>query len=211
MSNKGSILTVNNFSNKGIVLTADALTDYLQTKKQQVKDQKIIYSVFEYMILGYGLHTIVTEMNLPSTLSLAERTIRRLLKDSGFDCVDEIMTNYYRLLLFPMLQAGESFLQKEYQKYLALKTETSKIFKVSAVFREGASQYLGTLTYNIASNFITMPILSEFADQIGFDDVQLDSWISSSVKKMAISINDQAELIDDLTGEVITTINPYKN
>lgn len=189
------------------------------------------------MILGYGLHTIVTEMNLPSTLSLAERTIRRLLKDSGFDCVDEIMTNYYRLLLFPMLQAGESFLQKEYQEYLAL--ETNKIFKVSAIFREGASQYLGTLTYNIASNFITMPImfayspittdlnqlseffsklakaqeckLSEFADQIGFDDVQLDSWISSSVKKMAISINDQAELIDDLTGEVITTINPYKN
>ena len=65
MSNKGSILTVNNFSNKGIVLTADALTDYLQTKQQQVKDQKIVYSVFEYMILGYGLHTIVTEMNLP--------------------------------------------------------------------------------------------------------------------------------------------------
>lgn len=237
MSNKGSILTVNNFSNKGIVLTADALTDYLQTKQQQVKDQKIVYSVFEYMILGYGLHTIVTEMNLPSTLSLAERTIRRLLKDSGFDCVDKIMTNYYRLLLFPMLQAGESFLQKEYQEYLAL--ETNKIFKVSAIFREGASQYLGTLTYNIASNFITMPIMfayspittdlnqlseffsklakaqecksSEFADQIGFDDVQLDSWISSSVKKMAISINDQAELIDDLTGEVITTINPYKN
>ena len=47
MSNKGSILTVNNFSNKGIVLTADALTDYLQTKQQQVKDQKIVYSVFE--------------------------------------------------------------------------------------------------------------------------------------------------------------------
>ena len=53
--------------------------------------------------------------------------------------------------------------------------------------------------------------MSVVADQIGFDDVQLDSWISSSVKKMAISINDQAELIDDLTGEVITTINPYKN
>lgn len=50
--------------------------------------------------------------------------------------------------------------------------------------------------------------LSEFASEIGFDSVQLDSWIFNAMKKMEISINDKAELIDDLTGEVITTINP---
>ena len=31
------------------------------------------------------------------------------------------------------------------------------------------------------------------------------------MKKMEISINDNAELIDDLTGKIITTINPGQN
>lgn len=113
-----------------------------------------------------------------------------------------------------------------------------KVFKSNVVFREGASEYLGTLTYNIVSNLITMPILfayspitsnvnqlseffnklaraqnsklSEFANDIGFDSVQLDSWIFNAMKKMEISVNDNAELVDDLTGEVITTIGQCK-
>jgi len=193
------------------------------------------------MILGYGLHVIVSELGIQSTLSLAERTIRRKLNDCGLSNVDKLMTNYYRLLLFPMLQAGEKYLIEKYneEKSLVRKTKKhKKVFKSNVVFREGASKYLGTLTYNIVSNFITMPILfayspitsnvnqlseffnklaraqdsklSEFANDIGFDSVQLDNWIFSAMKKMEISVNDNAELVDDLTGEVITTINPCK-
>ena len=191
------------------------------------------------MILGYGLHVIVSELGIQSTLSLAERTIRRKLNDCGLSNVDKLMTNYYRLLLFPMLQAGEKHLIEKYNEEKSLGRKPKKHRKVSksnVVFREGASKYLGTLPYNIASNFITMPILfayspitsdvnqlseffnklakaqdsklSEFASEIGFDSVQLDSWISNAMKKMEISVNDNAELVDDLTGEVITTINP---
>ena len=138
-----------------------------------------------------------------------------------------------------MLQDGEKHLIEKYNEDKSLGRKSKKrkkVFKGSVVFREGASKYLGTLTYNIASNFITMPILfayspitsdvnqlseffnklakaqdsklSEFASEIGFDNVQLDSWIYSAMKKMEISVNDNAELVDDLTGEVITTINP---
>lgn len=191
------------------------------------------------MILGYGLHAIISELGIQSTLSLAERTIRRKLNDCGLSNVDKLMTNYYRLLLFPMLQDGEKHLIEKYNEDKSLGRKSKKrkkVFKGSVVFREGASKYLGTLTYNIASNFITMPILfayspitsdvnqlseffnklakaqdsklSEFASEIGFDNVQLDSWIYSAMKKMEISVNDNAELVDDLTGEVITTINP---
>ena len=53
--------------------------------------------------------------------------------------------------------------------------------------------------------------LSDFASEIGFDSVQLDSWISNAMKKMEISISENAELIDDLTGKVITTIAPCQN
>ena len=158
------------------LLEPDYLTDYLQMKQYEVsgEDKKEIKNILEYMILGYGLHVIVSELGMQSTLSLAERTIRRR-----------------------------------------------------------------TLTYNIASNFITMPImfayspitsdvnqlseffnklakaqdskLSEFASEIGFDSVQLDSWISNAMKKMEISISENAELIDDLTGQVITTIKPCQD
>ena len=219
-------------------LDPDYLIDYLQMKQHEASGEgnKDIRNILKYMILGYGLHAIISELGIQSTLSLAERTIRRKLKDNGLKNVDEIMTNYYRLLLFPMLQAGEEHLIKKFNEEQELGKKLKKVFKSNIVFREGASQYLGTLTYNIASNFITMPILfayspftsdvnqlseffnrlakaqdsklSEFASEIGFDSVQLDSWIFNAMKKMEISINDKAELIDDLTGEVITTINP---
>lgn len=225
------------------LLESDYLTDYLQLKKYEVvnKNNKEIRNILEYMILGYGLHVIVSELGIQSTLSLAERTIRRKLNDCGLSNVDKLMTNYYRLLLFPMLQAGEKHLIEKYNEEKSLGRKPKKHRKVSksnVVFREGASKYLGTLPYNIASNFITMPILfayspitsdvnqlseffnklakaqdsklSEFASEIGFDSVQLDSWISNAMKKMEISVNDNAELVDDLTGEVITTIDPCK-
>lgn len=231
------------FSSEKFLLEPDYLTDYLQLKKHEVanKNNKEIRNIIEYMILGYGLHVIVSELGIQSTLSLAERTIRRKLNDCGLSNVDKLMTNYYRLLLFPMLQAGEKYLIEKYneEKSLVRKTKKhKKVFKSNVVFREGASKYLGTLTYNIVSNFITMPILfayspitsnvnqlseffnklaraqdsklSEFANDIGFDSVQLDNWIFSAMKKMEISVNDNAELVDDLTGEVITTINPCK-
>lgn len=193
------------------------------------------------MILGYGLHVIVSELGIQSTLSLAERTIRRKLNDCGLSNVDKLMANYYRLLLFPMLQAGEKHLIEKYNEENSLVRKYKKhkkVFKSNVVFREGASEYLGTLTYNIVSNLITMPILfayspitsnvnqlseffnklaraqnsklSEFANDIGFDSVQLDSWIFNAMKKMEISVNDNAELVDDLTGEVITTIGQCK-
>lgn len=223
------------FSSEKFLLEPDYLTDYLQLKKHEVanKNNKEIRNILEYMILGYGLHVIISELGIQSTLSLAERTIRRKLNDCGLSNVDKLMTNYYRLLLFPMLQAGEKHLIEKYNEDKSLGRKSKKRKKV---FREGASKYLGTLTYNIASNFITMPILfayspitsdvnqlseffnklakaqdsklSEFASEIGFDSVQLDSWIYSAMKKMEISVNDNAELVDDLTGEVITTINP---
>lgn len=229
------------FSSDKRLLEPDYLTDYLQLKKYEVvnKNNKEIRNILEYMILGYGLHVIVSELGIQSTLSLAERTIRRKLNDCGLSNVDKLMTNYYRLLLFPMLQAGEKHLIEKYNEEKSLGRKPKKHRKVSksnVVFREGASKYLGTLPYNIASNFITMPILfayspitsdvnqlseffnklakaqdsklSEFASEIGFDSVQLDSWISNAMKKMEISVNDNAELVDDLTGEVITTINP---
>lgn len=229
------------FSSEKRLLEPDYLTDYLQLKKYEVVDEnnKEIRNILEYMILGYGLHVIISELGIQSTLSLAERTIRRKLNDCGLSNVDKLMTNYYRLLLFPMLQAGEKYLIEKYNEDQSLgrkPKKRKKVFKGSVVFREGASKYLGTLTYNIASNFITMPILfayspitsdvnqlseffnklakaqdsklSEFASEIGFDSVQLDSWIYSAMKKMEISVNDNAELVDDLTGEVITTINP---
>lgn len=200
-----------------------------------------IRNILEYMILGYGLHVIVSELGIQSTLSLAERTIRRKLNDCGLSNVDKLMANYYRLLLFPMLQAGEKHLIEKYNEENSLVRKYKKhkkVFKSNVVFREGASEYLGTLTYNIVSNLITMPILfayspitsnvnqlseffnklaraqnsklSEFANDIGFDSVQLDSWIFNAMKKMEISVNDNAELVDDLTGEVITTIGQCK-
>ena len=229
------------FSSEKFLLEPDYLTDYLQLKKHEIanKNNKEIRNILEYMILGYGLHVIISELGIQSTLSLAERTIRRKLNDCGLSNVDKLMTNYYRLLLFPMLQAGEKHLIEKYnedQSLVRKPKKRKKVFKGSVVFREGASQYLGTLTYNIASNFITMPILfayspitsdvnqlseffnklakaqdsklSEFASEIGFDSVQLDNWIYSAMKKMEISVNDNAELVDDLTGEIITTINP---
>lgn len=229
------------FSSEKRLLEPNYLIDYLQLKKSEVANQnnKEIRSILEYMILGYGLHAIISELGIQSTLSLAERTIRRKLNDCGLSNVDKLMTNYYRLLLFPMLQSGEKYLIEKYNEDQSLgrkPKKRKKVFKGSVVFREGASKYLGTLTYNIASNFITMPILfayspitsdvnqlseffnklakaqdsklSEFASEIGFDSVQLDSWIYSAMKKMEISVNDNAELVDDLTGEVITTINP---
>lgn len=229
------------FSSEKRLLEPNYLIDYLQLKKSEVANQnnKEIRSILEYMILGYGLHAIISELGIQSTLSLAERTIRRKLNDCGLSNVDKLMTNYYRLLLFPMLQDGEKHLIEKYNEDKSLGRKSKKckkVFKGSVVFREGASKYLGTLTYNIASNFITMPILfayspitsdvnqlseffnklakaqdsklSEFASEIGFDNVQLDSWIYSAMKKMEISVNDNAELVDDLTGEVITTINP---
>ena len=229
------------FSSEKRLLEPNYLIDYLQLKKSEVANQnnKEIRSILEYMILGYGLHAIISELGIQSTLSLAERTIRRKLNDCGLSNVDKLMTNYYRLLLFPMLQDGEKHLIEKYNEDKSLGRKSKKrkkVFKGSVVFREGASKYLGTLTYNIASNFITMPILfayspitsdvnqlseffnklakaqdsklSEFASEIGFDSVQLDSWIYSAMKKMEISVNDNAELVDDLTGEVITTINP---
>ena len=228
------------FSIEKRLLEPDYLTDYLKLKKHEIanKNNKEIRNILEYMILGYGLHVIISELGIQSTLSLAERTIRRKLKDCGLSNVDKIMTNYYRLLLFPMLQAGENYLIEKYNEVHAFGKKTRKVFKGSVVFREGASRYLNTLTYNIVSNFITMPILfayspitsnvnqlseffnklaraqdsklSEFANDIGFDSVQLDNWIFSAMKKMGISVNDNAELVDDLTGEVITTINPCK-
>ena len=143
------------------LLEPDYLTDYLQMKQYEVagEDKKEIKNILEYMILGYGLHVIVSELGMQSTLSLAERTIRRKLNDNGLKNVDEIMTNYYRLLLFPMLQSAELYLNEKYNELRLLKKKPKKVFKPSLVFREGASRYLGTLTYNIASNFITMPIL----------------------------------------------------
>ena len=230
------------FSSGKHLLEPNYLTDYLQLKKYEVPDEnnKEIKNILEHMILGYGLHVIISELGIQSTLSLAERTIRRKLNDCGLSDVDKIMTNYYRLLLFPMLQAGETYLIEKYNEVQTLGPgrKPKKVFKPNIVFREGASKYLGTLTYNIASNFITMPImfayspitsdlnqlseffnklakaqdskLSEFASEIGFDSVQLDSWIFNAMKKMEISVNDNAELIDDSTGEVITTINPCK-
>lgn len=239
MENK-SKLHEDRFSSEKILLEPDYLTDYLQLKKHEVanKNNKEIRNILEYMILGYGLHVIISELGIQSTLSLAERTIRRKLNDCGLSNVDKLMTNYYRLLLFPMLQAGENYLIEKYNEAHAFGRKHKKVFKGSVVFREGASKYLGTLTYNIVSNFITMPILfayspitsnvnqlseffnklaraqdsklSEFANDIGFDSVQLDNWIFSAMKKMEISVNDNAELVDDLTGEVITTINPCK-
>jgi hypothetical protein len=239
MENK-SKLHEDRFSSEKILLEPDYLTDYLQLKKHEVanKNNKEIRNILEYMILGYGLHVIISELGIQSTLSLAERTIRRKLNDCGLSNVDKLMTNYYRLLLFPMLQAGENYLIEKYNEAHAFGRKPKKVFKGSVVFREGASKYLGTLTYNIVSNFITMPILfayspitsnvnqlseffnklaraqdsklNEFANDIGFDSVQLDNWIFSAMKKMEISVNDNAELVDDLTGEVITTINPCK-
>ena len=215
------------FSSDKRLLEPDYLIDYLQLKKYEVvnKNNKEIRNI--------------SELGIQSTLSLAERTIRRKLNDCDLSNVDKLMTNYYRLLLFPMLQAGEKHLIEKYNEEKSLGRKPKKhrkVFKSNVVFREGASKYLGTLPYNIASNFITMPILfayspitsdvnqlseffnkltkaqdsklSEFASEIGFDSVQLDSWISNAMKKMEISVNDNAELVDDLTGEVITTINP---
>ncbi|RKW26377.1 MAG: hypothetical protein D8B48_09215 [Granulicatella sp.] len=242
MENK-SKLHEDRFSSEKILLEPDYLTDYLQLKKHEVADKnnKEIRNILEYMILGYGLHVIVSELGIQSTLSLAERTIRRKLNDCGLSNVDKLMANYYRLLLFPMLQAGEKHLIEKYNEENSLVRKYKKhkkVFKSNVVFREGASEYLGTLTYNIVSNLITMPILfayspitsnvnqlseffnklaraqnsklSEFANDIGFDSVQLDSWIFNAMKKMEISVNDNAELVDDLTGEVITTIGQCK-
>lgn len=242
MENKPKIHE-DSFSSEKLLLEPDYLTDYLQLKKYEVADKnnKEIRNILEYMILGYGLHVIVSELGIQSTLSLAERTIRRKLNDCGLSNVDKLMANYYRLLLFPMLQAGEKHLIEKYNEENSLVRKYKKhkkVFKSNVVFREGASEYLGTLTYNIVSNLITMPILfayspitsnvnqlseffnklaraqnsklSEFANDIGFDSVQLDSWIFNAMKKMEISVNDNAELVDDLTGEVITTINPCK-
>ncbi len=239
MENKPK-LHEDSFSNEKLLLEPDYLTDYLQFKKYEVADKnnKEIRKILEYMILGYGLHIIISELGIQSTLSLAERTIRRKLNDCGLSNVDKLMANYYRLLLFPMLQAGENYLIEKYNEVHAFGKKTRKVFKGSVVFREGASRYLNTLTYNIVSNFITMPILfayspitsnvnqlseffnklakaqdsklSEFANDIGFDSIQLDSWIFNAMKKMEISVNDNAELVDNLTGEVITTINPCK-
>ena len=226
------------FSIKKRLLEPDYLIGYLQLKKHEVanKNNKEIRNILEYMILGYGLHVIISELGIQSTLSLSERTIRRKLNDCGLSNVDKLMANYYRLLLFPMLRAGENYLVEKYNEVHALDGKPKKVFKGSVVFREGAGRYLGNLTYNIISNFITMPILfayspitsnvnqlseffnklsraqdsklSEFANDIGFDSIQLDNWIFSAMKKMEISVNNNAELVDDLTGEVITTINP---
>lgn len=239
MENKPK-LHEDSFSNEKLLLEPEYLTDYLQLKKYEVADKnnKEIRNILEYMILGYGLHIIISELGIQSTLSLAERTIRRKLKDCGLSNVDKLMANYYRLLLFPMLQAGENYLIEKYNEVHAFDKKTRKVFKGSVVLREGASRYLNNLTYNIVSNFITMPILfayspitsnvnqlseffnklakaqdsklSEFANDIGFDSIQLDSWIFNAMKKMEISVNDNAELVDNLTGEVITTINPCK-
>ena len=156
------------FSSEKFLLEPDYLTDYLQLKKHEVanKNNKEIRNIIEYMILGYGLHVIVSELGIQSTLSLAERTIRRKLNDCGLSNVDKLMTNYYRLLLFPMLQAGEKYLIEKYneEKSLVRKTKKhKKVFKSNVVFREGASEYLGTLTYNIVSNLIPMPILFAYS------------------------------------------------
>ena len=59
-------------------------------------------------------------------------------------------------------------------------------------------------------SWLTFDVIGEFANDIGFDSVQLDSWIFNAMKKMEISVNDNAELVDDLTGEVITTIGQCK-
>ena len=164
MENK-SKLHEDRFSSEKILLEPDYLTDYLQLKKHEVanKNNKEIRNILEYMILGYGLHVIISELGIQSTLSLAERTIRRKLNDCGLSNVDKLMTNYYRLLLFPMLQAGENYLIEKYNEAHAFGRKHKKVFKGSVVFREGASKYLGTLTYNIVSNFITMPILFAYS------------------------------------------------
>ena len=112
------------------------------------------------------MHVIVSELGIQSTLSLAERTIRRKLNDCGLSNVDKLMANYYRLLLFPMLQAGEKHLIEKYNEENSLVRKYKKhkkVFKSNVVFREGASEYLGTLTYNIVSNLITMPILFAYS------------------------------------------------
>ena len=110
------------------LLEPDYLTDYLQMKQYEVssEDKKEIKNILEYMILGYGLHVIVSELGMQSTLSLAERTIRRKLNDNGLKNVDEIMTNYYRLLLFPMLHSAELYLNEKYNELRLSKKKPKK-------------------------------------------------------------------------------------
>ena len=78
MENKPK-LHEDSFSIEKHLLEPDYLTDYLQLKKYEVanKNNKEIRNILEYMILGYGLHVIISELGIQSTLSLAERTIRR--------------------------------------------------------------------------------------------------------------------------------------
>ena len=98
------MLHTNTAVNEKRFLDPDYLIDYLQAKQYEASGEgnKDIRNILKYMILGYGLHAIISELGIQSTLSLAERTIRRKLKDNGLKNVDEIMTNYYRLLLFPI-------------------------------------------------------------------------------------------------------------
>lgn len=140
MENKPK-LHEDSFSSEKLLLEPDYLTDYLQLKKYEVADKnnKEIRNILEYMILGYGLHVIVSELGIQSTLSLAERTIRRKLNDCGLSNVDKLMANYYRLLLFPMLQAGEKHLIEKYNEENSLVRKYKKhkkVFKSNVVFRE---------------------------------------------------------------------------
>ena len=84
------------FSSEKRLLEPNYLIDYLQLKKSEVANQnnKEIRSILEYMILGYGLHAIISELGIQSTLSLAERTIRRKLNDCGLSNVDKLILSF---------------------------------------------------------------------------------------------------------------------
>ena len=60
------------FSIEKRLLEPDYLTDYLKLKKHEIanKNNKEIRNILEYMILGYGLHVIVSELGIQSTLSI---------------------------------------------------------------------------------------------------------------------------------------------
>lgn len=61
------------FSIEKRLLEPDYLTDYLKLKKHEIanKNNKEIRNILEYMILGYGLHVIISELGIQSTLIIS--------------------------------------------------------------------------------------------------------------------------------------------
>ena len=195
---------------------------------QSIASRKTTRRVLEEMEIGIGLHDIINICGLASNSALAERTIKRCLdNDFNKEQVEDILSIYYRLLLYPMLIAGEQNIERESE----VMDMNSRIYKET--FRRGCINYLGNLPYNLVSNLISLPVLlsnypsgadlhrtaqmfieiaeknkklADFAEELGYTKDNLTLIINNYLGKMKIGFL-ELHLMDMNTQEAVTFLN----